>query len=71
MTALVRTSLAIRNSIDLLQPNLALDGFEPAEPMKLTMNLGQLGCAEIKNRDARMAKKRRNSQKASKTGCRR
>jgi hypothetical protein len=47
MTALVRTSLAIRNSIDLLQPNLALDGFEPAEPMKLTMNLGQLGCAEI------------------------
>jgi hypothetical protein len=43
MTALVRTSLAIRNSIDLLQPNLALDGFEPAEPHETDNELGPVG----------------------------
>jgi hypothetical protein len=53
MTALVRTSLATRNTLDLLWLNVALDGFKAAEPMKLPMNLGQLGCAEMKKRDAR------------------
>jgi hypothetical protein len=59
-TARARTSFAIRNSLDMLQPTLALDGFKAAHAMKPRMkNLGRLGCDDIEEIDARMAKIRK------------